>query len=156
MSVWALEVVRSHLTGDCFAYFALILLFFSHPKWFMYMRDRNVIECVDSICQFGETGKGEKATCHRYRRFSSFLHWVRHKNVVPNCTSEQPRRTRNSLEAFLGILMRRKKLLLTSSSLSADSGMIWKRCESSVRRRLLVVQSGGVYVHLSMYHKGVE
>lgn len=66
------------------------------------------------------------------RCFSSLLtySWVRPKTFTPSCTSVQSRRMGNTLEVFRSIPVRRKRLLLSSSSLSADDGVIWKKCGS--------------------------
>lgn len=79
---------------------------------------------------YGNLGKLKKER-KQHVICSYFLHWVRHKNLVPSCAFAQSRRIRNTLEAFLRIpVRRRRRLLLSSSSLSADDGVIWKRCES--------------------------
>lgn len=81
---------------------------------------------------YGNLGKLKRETKQRVicRWFSSFLRWVRHKNLVPSCASAKSRRTGNTLESFLSVPVRRRRLLLSNSSLSAGNGVIRKRCEA--------------------------
>lgn len=90
-------------------------------------------EMLQSVWKvYGNLGKLKRERRHRVicRWFGSFLHRVRHKNLVPSYTSAKSRRTGNTLEVFLIVPVRRTRLILSDSSLSAGDGVIWKRCES--------------------------